>query len=104
MAYSRLQRLSSTCDDARLLGTWVPRYTFRLVKRGGQNKPGGMTKYCMRISEITPPPTPEQQRIKALKANKDRATQALKNERDRQKRAKANRTLASLSLQSQAKL
>ena len=47
----------------------------------------------MRISEITTPPTPEQQRIRTLKATKDRAAQALKAERDRQKRAKATQTL-----------
>ena len=50
----------------------------------------------MRITEITPLPTPEQTRIKALQANKDRAPKALKAERDRQKRAKALKTLQSV--------
>ncbi len=42
----------------------------------------------MRITEITKPPTPDQVRIKALSANKQRAADALKAERERQKRAK----------------
>ena len=45
-------------------------------------------KYLMRITEITKPPTPDQVRIKALSANKQRAADALKAERERQKRAK----------------
>ena len=42
----------------------------------------------MRITEIIKPPTPEQSRINALSAAKKRATDALKAERQRQKRAK----------------
>jgi hypothetical protein len=49
----------------------------------------------MRITEILKPPTPEQARIKALSANKDRAAHALKAERERQKRAKALKALQS---------
>jgi hypothetical protein len=49
----------------------------------------------MRITEILKPPTPEQARIKALSANKDRAAHALKTERERQKRAKALKALQS---------
>jgi hypothetical protein len=47
----------------------------------------------MRITEIIKPPTPEQSRINALSAAKKRATDALKAERERQKRTKALKTL-----------
>ena len=47
----------------------------------------------MRITEIIKPPTPDQARIKALSANKKRASDALKAERERQKRNKALQTL-----------
>ena len=46
---------------------------------------------------MTKPPTPEQQQIASLKAAKERASTALKNERDRQKRSKALQSLRSLS-------
>jgi hypothetical protein len=52
----------------------------------------------MRITEILKPPTPEQARIKALSANKDRAADALKAERERQKRTKALKALQSTAL------
>jgi len=52
-------------------------------------------KYLMRITEILKPPTPDQARIRALSANKDRAARALKTERERQKRAKAIKALQS---------
>jgi len=42
----------------------------------------------MRITEIIKPPTADQARIKALSAAKKRAADALKAERERQKRAK----------------
>lgn len=45
----------------------------------------------------TQPPTPEQQQIASLKAAKERASTALKNERDRQKRSKALQSLRSLT-------
>jgi septal ring-binding cell division protein DamX len=45
----------------------------------------------------TQPATPEQQRITSLKTAKDRASDALKTERDRQKRLKATQDLKSLS-------
>lgn len=51
----------------------------------------------MKINEITKPKTPEQSRVDQLKANKDRANDALKNERERQKRLKAFKTLSSLN-------
>ena len=45
----------------------------------------------MRILEFitTKPPTPEQNRIKNLKQQKDRATDALKDEKGRQKKQRA---------------
>jgi hypothetical protein len=49
----------------------------------------------MRIREVIRPPTPEQQRIAALKANRDRASQALKAERDRQRLSRAQQALLS---------
>jgi hypothetical protein len=50
----------------------------------------------MRITEIIGPKTPEQLRIDTLKANSERAKNALKQERDRQKLQKAQKTLLSL--------
>lgn len=47
--------------------------------------------------ESTHPATPEQQRIASLKTAKDRAGDALKAERNRQKRLKATQDLRSLS-------
>ncbi len=46
------------------------------------------------LAETMKPKTPEQQRIDSLAANKDRATDALAAERQRQKLSKAQRTLA----------
>jgi hypothetical protein len=46
---------------------------------------------------VTHPATPEQQRITNLKTAKERAGDALKSERDRQKRLKATQDLRSLS-------
>lgn len=45
----------------------------------------------MRFFEFTTPkpPTPEQSRINSLKQQKDRASNALKTERERQKKVKA---------------
>jgi hypothetical protein len=51
----------------------------------------------MRITELIQPKTPDQQRVSMLQATKDRASTALKNERDRQKRAKAVKALSNLS-------
>ena len=48
----------------------------------------------MRINEVIKPKTPDEQRIAALKANRDRAAQALKAERDRQRITRAQRQLA----------
>ena len=45
------------------------------------------------LAETLQPKTPEQLRIDSLKANKDRAAEALAAERQRQKIAKAQRTL-----------
>lgn len=46
-----------------------------------------------------PPLTPEKARIQSLKSAKDKASDALKIERDRQKRAKAMQTLRTISNQ-----
>ena len=51
----------------------------------------------MRISELTTPKTPEQQRIASLQATKDRASDALANERQRQKIAKAQKAMTAAS-------
>ena len=56
-----------------------------------------INNFTMKINEITQPKTPEQSRVDQLKANKDRASDALKNERERQKRLKAFKTLSSLN-------
>jgi hypothetical protein len=48
----------------------------------------------MRIDEVVKPKAPDEQRIAALKANRDRAAQALKAERDRQRITRAQRQLA----------
>ena len=50
----------------------------------------------MRINEITSskPPTPEQSRIAALQATKDRASNSLQAERKRQKVAKARSAMS----------
>ena len=47
--------------------------------------------------DLSKPPTPEQQRLNALKSSKNRANDALKAERDRQKRQKALKDLQSLA-------
>ncbi len=47
----------------------------------------------MRIREVIRPQSPEQQSIAALKANRDRASQALKAERDRQRLSRAQQAL-----------
>lgn len=54
----------------------------------------------MKILEITTikPPTPQQARIDGLKRQKDASTKALQAERDRQKIAKAQQTIASVKL------
>ena len=54
----------------------------------------------MRLQEIKPnvikPKTPQQQRIDSLKLQKDNVAKQLKAERDRQKIAKAQQTIASV--------
>lgn len=47
--------------------------------------------------DLSKPHTPEQQRLNALKSSKNRASDALKAERDRQKRQKALKDLQSLT-------
>jgi len=53
----------------------------------------GSLNTAMRIQEVIRPQSPEQQRIAALKANRDRASQALKAERDRQRLSRAQQSL-----------
>ncbi len=48
----------------------------------------------MRINEVIKPKTPDEQRIAALKDNRDRAAQALNAERNRQRMTRAQRQLA----------
>ena len=54
--------------------------------------------------DLSQPKTPEQQRINSLKSAKDRASDALKAERDRQKKQNAIKTLSLLSNQSSVSL
>lgn len=57
-------------------------------------------KFDMVIKEITSikPLSPQQQRIKSLQTQKDNVSKALKAERDRQKIAKAQQTIANVKL------
>ena len=50
----------------------------------------------MRIFEVTTPKTPEQQRMASLRASSKRASDALKQERDRQKLQKAQKTIQAI--------
>ena len=52
----------------------------------------------MKIQEITKPPTLQQQRIKSLQTQKDNLSKTIKAERDRQKIAKAQQTIAKVRL------
>lgn len=56
-----------------------------------------LVKEDMKIDELIATRTPEQQRLDSLKASKEHAANALKAERDRQKRSKAMKSLASLN-------
>jgi hypothetical protein len=49
------------------------------------------------VENLSQPSTPEQQRITSLKAAKDRASDALKAERNRQKKQSAMKALSKLS-------
>lgn len=51
-------------------------------------------------AQITKPKTPEQARLDSLKQSKDRANDALQNERDRQKVQKAQKQIAKVKLSS----
>jgi len=68
---------------------------YKTCRWGGENNPLRQAKYLMRISEIIKPPTADQARIKALSAAQKRAADALKAERERQKRAKGLEMLRS---------
>ena len=50
----------------------------------------------MRICEIVQPKTPEQQRLDSLRAASKRASDAVKQERDRQKLQKAKKAIQSV--------
>jgi hypothetical protein len=50
----------------------------------------------MRIYEIVQPKTPEQQRLDSLRAASKRASDAVKQERDRQKLQRAKKTMHSV--------
>jgi len=54
-------------------------------------------KEVLTSEDMTTPQSPEQQRLNALKNSKDRANDALKAERDRQKRQRALKDLKSIS-------
>lgn len=56
----------------------------------------------MLIREIVKPKTPEQQRLASLQATATRAQQAAKTERERQKIAKAQQSLAQVRQQAVA--
>lgn len=56
-----------------------------------------LVKEDMKINELISTPSPEQQRLNSLKASKEQAANALKIERDRQKRSKALKSLASIN-------
>ncbi len=58
----------------------------------------------MKISEIESPKTPDQLRIDQLKATSDRASNAVKQERQRQKMQKAQKALQMLRAPSSATL
>ena len=60
------------------------------------SSPLEVEEYFANEGVMTQPPSPEQQQIASLKAAKERASTALKNERDRQKRSKAMKSLRSL--------
>jgi hypothetical protein len=50
----------------------------------------------MRIYEVVQPKTPEQQRLDSLRAANKRASDAVKQERDRQKLQRAKKTIHSV--------
>jgi hypothetical protein len=54
-------------------------------------------KEILTSEDLAKPASPEQQKINNLKAAKDRASDALKAERDRQKKTQALQTLRSIS-------
>jgi hypothetical protein len=54
------------------------------------------TNKCMRIFELAKPKSPEQLRLDQLKASSNRASDALKVERERQKAQRAQKALSQL--------
>ncbi len=58
-----------------------------------QARPTAWLNTCMKINEVVQPKTPEQQRLDSLRAASKRASDAVKQERDRQKLHKAQKTI-----------
>ena len=58
-----------------------------------QARPAAWLNTCMKIYEVVQPKTPEQQRLDSLRAASKRASDAVKQERDRQKLHKAQKTI-----------
>ena len=54
-------------------------------------------EFAPKALKLPKPKTPDQQRVAALQGNKDRAADALKKERDRQKVSNAQKTIASVN-------
>ena len=84
---------ASCASDAKWLLQAV--YGFHAVASFPQERREVLTS-----EDLSNPPTPEQQRLNALKSSKNRANDALKAERDKQKRQQALRDLSSLNTQS----
>ncbi len=83
--------INATCaSDAKWLLQAI--YGFHAVASFPQVQRESLT-----TENLSKPPTPEQQRLNALKSSKNRANDALKAERDRQKRQKALKDLQSLT-------
>lgn len=66
---------------------------FAELNRVSAGAAGGLAKYFMKIYEVVQPKTPEQQRLDSLRAASKRASDAVKQERDRQKLHKAQKTI-----------
>ncbi len=86
--------IQATCaSDAKWLLQAV--YGFHAVASFPQERREVLTS-----EDLSKPPTPEQQRLNALKSSKNRANDALKAEKDRQKRQRALSDLKSLTFSS----
>jgi len=86
--------IKATCaSDAKWLLQAI--YGFRSVASFPQERREVLTS-----EDLSKPPSPERQRLNALKISKDRANDALKAEKDRQKRQRALSDLKSLTFPS----